>query len=116
VRQGGRPVRGFFAGLFLGLFLSIDLALLGAVTVDSAVLTTLPVALAILGTLLGWWSPIGRKTKPVVARTAPLPAPVAWPEMAPTEGSTSPTPSRMEQFPIPPPPVDPPSPDPPQPI
>jgi hypothetical protein len=106
VRQGGRPVRGFFAGLFLGLFLSIDLALLGAVKVDSAVLTILPVALAILGLLLGWWSPIGRKTKPVQTASTALPTPMAWPEAAPIEGSQAPL-SRLEQAP-PPPPVDPP--------
>jgi hypothetical protein len=87
VRQGGRPVRGFFAGLLLGICLSLDLALTGAVKLDSAVLTILPVALAVVGVLLGWWSPIGRKTKPVAAGAAPLPTPVPWPDEAPAEGS-----------------------------
>ena len=102
MRQGGRPVRGFFAGLLLGFFLSLDLALLGAVALDSAVLTILPVALAIVGLLLGWWSPIGRKTKPVASAAAPLPTPVAWPESAPTEGSTPPG-APAEPPPAPPP-------------
>ena len=107
MRQGGRPVRGFFAGLLLGIFLSLDLALMGAVKVDSAALTILPVALAVVGLLLGWWSPIGRKTKPVQTAAAPLPTPVAWPDAAPTEGSTPTAPAGLEETP-PPPPVDPP--------
>jgi hypothetical protein len=107
VRRGARPLRGFFAGLLLGIFLSLDLALMGAVKIDSAVVTILPVALAIVGLLLGWWSPLGRTTKPVAAGTAPLPTPVTWPESAPTEGSTPPGASRLEPAP-PPPPVDPP--------
>ena len=105
MRQGGRPVRGFFAGLLLGIFLSLDLALMGAVNLDSAVLTILPVALAIVGLVVGWWSPIGRRTKPVATGSLPLPTPVAWPESAPTEGSVQHAP------PTPPPPA--PSADPP---
>ena len=105
MRQGGRPVRGFFAGLFLGICLSLDLALTGAVKLDSAVLTILPVALTIVGLLLGWWSPLGRKTKPVAVGAAPLPTPVAWPESAPAEGSTPPVPGVPPPPPPPPPPA-----------
>ncbi len=107
MRQGGRPVRGFFAGLLLGIPLSLDLALMGAVTLDSAVLTILPVALAIVGLVLGWWSPIGRKTKPVATASLPLPTPVAWPEDAPTEGSVQHAP--VAEPPSEPPPAPPPS-------
>ncbi len=71
MRRRGRPVRGFFAGLLLGIFLSLDLALMGAVKLESAVLTILPAALAVLGLILGWWAPLGRAAKPLPAPTAP---------------------------------------------
>jgi hypothetical protein len=108
VRRRGRPVRGFFAGLLLGLFLSFDLALMGAVKLESAVLTILPAGLAVLGLILGWWAPLGRPAKPHPAPIAPLPAPVAWPESAPVEGSTAP-PAQAVPDATPPPPVAPPS-------
>jgi len=104
VRRRGRPVRGFFAGLLLGIFLSLDFALMGAVKLESAVLTILPAALAVLGLILGWWAPLGRAKKPPRTPTAPLPAPVAWPESAPVEGSTAPT-ARAAPPPPPPPSV-----------
>ena len=107
MRRRGRPVRGFFAGLLLGVFLSLDLALMGAVKLESAVLTILPAGLALLGLILGWWAPLGRAAKPPPAPTAPLPAPVAWPESAPVEGSTTPS-GRAVLHPPPPPPVEPP--------
>jgi len=108
VRRRGRPVRGFFAGLLLGVFLSLDLALMGAVKLESAVLTILPAGLAVLGLILGWWAPLGRPAKQPAAPTAPLPAPVAWPESAPIEGSTAPT-AQAVPDPPPPPPAAPPS-------
>ena len=104
MRRRGRPVRGFFAGLLLGIFLSLDLVLMGAVDVDSAVVTILPAALAVLGLILGWWAPLGRVAKPPPRDAAPLPTPVQWPESAPTEGSSAPAASE----PPPPPPVVPP--------
>ena len=87
MRRRGRPVRGFFAGLLLGLFLSLDLALMGAVKLESAVLTILPAALAVLGLILGWWAPLGRPAKPPPASTAPtapaVPNPPPPPPAAP---------------------------------
>ena len=108
MRRRGRPVRGFFAGLLLGIFLSLDLALMGAVKVDSAVLTILPAALAILGLMLGWWAPLGRPAKPPEHTPTSLPDPVQWPVDAPTEGSNAPS-SHAPPAPPPPPPVGPPS-------
>jgi hypothetical protein len=108
MQRRGRPVRGFFAGLILGIFLSIDLALMGAVKLDSAVLTILPVALAVIGLILGWWAPLGRAAKPPKEAAAPLPTPVSWPEGAPVEGSTAP-PTQPAAEPPPPPPAAPPS-------
>jgi hypothetical protein len=91
----------------LGIFLSLDLALMGAVNVDSAVVTILPAALAVLGLILGWWAPLGRAAKAPTPAAAPLPPPMAWPESAPIEGSTAPPASVVPQ-PPPPPPVAPP--------
>ena len=108
MRRRGRPVRGFFAGLLLGIFLSLDLALTGAVKLDSAVLTILPVALAVLGLILGWWAPLGRPAKPRNTGTPPLSTPVAWPDNAPVEGSAAPAAYRGPAPPPPAPPVAPP--------
>ena len=108
MRRRGRPVRGFFAGLLLGIFLSLDLALMGAVKLESAVLTILPVAFAVLGLILGWWAPLGRAAKPPKPTDTSLPPPVAWPESAPVEGSTAPSARPAPEAP-PPPPLAPPS-------
>jgi hypothetical protein len=91
MRQRRRPLRGFFAGLLLGIFVDLDLALSGAVKLDSVVLTILPVALIVLGLILGIWTPVGRGKEPASRLASPLPPPVAWPESAATEGSNSPT-------------------------
>src|SRR3954453_22806006 len=114
----GRPIRGFFAGLFLGLALDLDLALSGAVKLDNAILTILPVALIVVGVALGIWAPVGRGHKSGNTAAAPLPEPVAWPESAPVEGSTTYTPSTMQQMPPPavPPPVPPEAPPPAPPV
>jgi hypothetical protein len=92
--------------LLLGIFLSLDLALTGAVKLDSAVLTILPVALAVLGLILGWWAPLGRPAKPRNTGASPLSTPVAWPEDAPIEGPNAPAAYRG---PVPPPPPPPPA-------
>ena len=101
MRRRGRPVRGFFAGLLLGIFLSLDLALMGAVKLESPVLTILPAALALLGLILGWWAPLGRPKKVGTSKAAPLPDPVAWPDDAPIEGGTT---ASGRSSPVPPPP------------
>ena len=101
MRRRGRPIRGFFAGLLLGIFLSLDLALMGAVKLESPVLTILPAALALLGLILGWWAPLGRPKKVRRSKAEPLPEPVAWPDDAPVEGSMT---ASGLSFPVPPPP------------
>jgi len=94
----GRPIRGFFGGLFLGVCIDLDLIFGGVVKLQSALLTILPAALAVVFFALGLWAPIGRRRMPAAPPLpSPLPRPVTWPEYAPTEGSTgsaSPAPSR----------------------
>ena len=110
----GRPVRGFFAGLLLGILLDLDLVLSGAVKLESAVLTILPIALMLIGLLLGLWAPIGRSPRSPAPAASPLPTPMAWPESAPVEGSTPPAATTFPQTPPPaePPPAVPPEPPP----
>ena len=108
----GHPIRGFFAGLLLGIVLDLDLALGGIVKLDSGTLTIVVIVSIVVCFLLGLWAPIGRRSKQPAARqvAAPLPRPVAWPESAPTEGSTAPSPQAWK---APPPPVSEPPPPPP---
>ena len=68
----GRPVRGFIGGLLLGLLVDIDLVFGGVVKLSSVLLTILPLALLVVGFLLGLWAPVGRSG----ASTAPPPPPV----------------------------------------
>ncbi len=100
----GHPIRGFFAGVLLGICLVLDLALGGVVETNSGVLTVVFVVSVVVCFLLGLWAPIGRSRKQKTsARVAsPLPTPRAWPESAPTEGSSTPTPQAWNT-PLPPP-------------
>jgi hypothetical protein len=100
----GRPIRGIFAGLFLGICLDLVLVFSGAVKLDAAILTILPIALTVLGFLLGLWAPIGRGSVKRARQASPLPTPVAWPESAATEGSTASGVPAGDAVPPPPPP------------
>jgi len=89
----GRPLRGLFGGFLLGICVDLDLIFGGVVKLDSTLLTILPVALLVLGLLLGLWAPLGRSRAAKAARPKHvLPPPVAWPDSAPIEGSTPPPP------------------------
>ena len=106
----GRPIRGILGGFFLGICIDLDLIFGGFAKLDSALLTVLPLALIVVGFALGMWAPIGRArtARPAAPSGQTLPPPVAWPEFAPTEGSTPPPPfgSNLggEAAPPPPPP------------
>jgi hypothetical protein len=84
----GHPVRGLIGGLLLGIFLDFDLALGGIVKLSSVVLTILPIALLVVGLLLGLWAPIGR-SETVRAIPASGPAP---PTVTTVRTSTPPDP------------------------
>jgi hypothetical protein len=95
----GHPIRGFLAGVVLGIVIDLDLFLGGVVRSDSAALTIVPIVCIVVAFLLGLWAPIGRRAKKVKKTNEParpvadpLPAPVAWPEAAPVEGSMTPSP------------------------
>ena len=69
----GRPVRGLIGGFLLGIFVDIDLVFGGVVKLNSVVLTILPIALLVVGLLLGLWAPVGAARRSDRA-AAPSPA------------------------------------------
>jgi hypothetical protein len=103
----GRPVRGLIGGLLLGIFVDIDLALSGVVKLESVVLTIVPIALLVVGLLLGLWAPIGR-SETVRAIPASGPAP---PTVTTVRTSTPPEPQPPAPDPPPPTPAAPPTED-----
>jgi hypothetical protein len=72
----GRPLRGLIGGLLLGIFVDVDLVFGGVVKLESVVLTILPIALLVVGLLLGLWAPVGRSkiSVPTMARSGSLPS------------------------------------------
>ena len=108
----GRPVRGFFAGLLLGIFVDIDLVFGGVVKLSSVVLTILPIALIVVGLLLGIWAPVGRSRGPALASSSG-PIPPSAPPTVTTVPASTPPPTTTPPDPAPPaspPPASPPPP------
>jgi len=97
----GRPVRGFIGGLLLGIFVYIDLALSGVVKVESVVLTIVPIALLVVGLLLGLWAPIGRsETVHAIPASGPAPPTVTTVRAStPPEEPPAPAPPPTEDTP-----------------
>ncbi|MGE0600278.1 MAG: hypothetical protein AB7J35_14100 [Dehalococcoidia bacterium] len=56
--QRGRPVIGAIAGFFFGLFLAIDLLLMNAIPLDSAMIVVLPLAFLVVGIVAGLFAPL----------------------------------------------------------
>jgi hypothetical protein len=98
----GRPLRGFFGGLFLGIFVDVDLVFGGVVKLSSVLLTILPIALLVIGLLLGIWSPVGRSRLPTMAMTSGSIPPAAPPTVTTIPASSSPS-SATPPGPVPPP-------------
>ena len=90
----GHPIRGFIAGLLLGICprpRPVPRRRREARQRDAR--RSCRSCASSSAFLLGLWAPIGRRHKPkegVRPNTQPLPAPVAWPESAPIEGSSPP--------------------------
>jgi len=66
----GRPILGAVAGLFFGLFLSLTLMLWGVWPLDRMSLIGLPVLFMIVGLVLAFLAPLGRKKAGGAAATA----------------------------------------------
>jgi hypothetical protein len=58
MRRRGRPVLGAISGFFMGLFLGITLLSLGILSLDSALLTLLPIIGLVLGLVLAFTAPL----------------------------------------------------------
>jgi hypothetical protein len=79
----GRPVRGLFGGLILGILVDIDLVFGGVVKLSSVLLTILPLALLVIGLLLGLWAPLGRSGASGAPSASPPPMPATVPASPP---------------------------------
>jgi hypothetical protein len=96
----GRPIRGLIGGFLLGIFVDVDLVFGGVVKLESVVLTILPIALLVVGFVLGLWAPFGRSE---VVRAIPPSGP-APPTV--TTVRSSPPPDAQPPAPAPPPAED----------
>jgi hypothetical protein len=119
MRQRTRhPIWAAFSGLFLGLFVGLDLLFLGAIPLNSVMLTILPVVGLVVGLVLGFMGPLRKKQPktPAADTTDPYVAPPPQPpEPAPVVGSSDaaadePANTPLDQY-VPPPPA---APDPPE--
>ncbi|MFA5889769.1 MAG: hypothetical protein WDA27_02255 [Actinomycetota bacterium] len=61
MKRRGHPVRGFVAGLLTGLFLMVDLMIFKVIAPGTLTVAVIPVALAVLGVLMGVTAPFGKK-------------------------------------------------------
>ena len=55
----GRPFLGFFAGLIFGVFLAITLVLVGALPLNSVLVSIMPALGIAYGLLMAAWAPFG---------------------------------------------------------
>jgi hypothetical protein len=60
MKRRGHPILGGIAGLLFGLFLDLFLVTATVVSLDSILLTILPIALLVLGVVWGIAAPLGR--------------------------------------------------------
>ena len=60
----GRPFLGFFAGLLFGVFLAITLVLVGALPLNSVLVSVIPVLGIAYGLLMAAWAPFGSSGAP----------------------------------------------------
>jgi hypothetical protein len=63
----GRPILGVISGFMFGLFLGPTLFLWGVIPLHSNWLVILPFVGIVLGLVMAWWAPFGRKTSPASA-------------------------------------------------
>lgn len=77
MRDRGRPVLGGISGFFFGLFLGITLLSFGILPLNSIFLTLLPIIGLVLGLVLAFTAPLGRRRGGSSSRgsgAAPAPA------------------------------------------
>jgi hypothetical protein len=62
MKRRGHPILGGVAGLLFGVFLDLFLVTATVVSLDSILLTILPIALLVLGVVWGTMAPLGRRS------------------------------------------------------
>jgi uncharacterized YccA/Bax inhibitor family protein len=58
----GRPILGIISGFMFGLFLGPTLFMWGVIPLHSELMWILPLLGIVLGLVMAWWAPFGRKT------------------------------------------------------
>jgi hypothetical protein len=58
----GRPILGVISGFMFGLFLGPTLFMWGVIPLHSELMWILPLLGIVLGLVMAWWAPFGRKT------------------------------------------------------
>ena len=58
----GRPILGAISGFFFGLLLFITLWLWGVIPLHSDLGIILPILGIVLGLVMAWWAPFGRRS------------------------------------------------------
>lgn len=70
----GRPILGVMSGFMFGLFLGPTLFLWGVIPLHSNLIVILPLAGIVLGLVMAWWAPFGRKTSSATAEAMAVPS------------------------------------------
>ena len=65
----GRPILGVISGFMFGLFLGPTLFMWGVIPLHSELMWLLPLLGIVLGLVMAWWAPFGRKTSTATAET-----------------------------------------------
>ncbi len=65
--MNGRPILGVISGFMFGLFLGPTLFMWGVIPLHSELMWILPLAGIVLGLVMAWWAPLGRKTSSATA-------------------------------------------------
>ena len=69
----GRPILGVISGFFFGLLLGISLWMWGVIPLHSDLLLILPILGIVLGLVMAWWAPFGRRSdEPPVVVAPPV--------------------------------------------
>ncbi len=63
----GRPILGVISGFMFGLFLGPTLFMWGVIPLHSNLIVILPIVGIVLGLVMAWWAPFGRKTSTAAA-------------------------------------------------
>jgi hypothetical protein len=78
----GRPILGVISGFMFGLFLGPTLFMWGVIPLHSELMWILPLLGIVLGLVMAWWAPFGRKTSTASAEAMSGPSAPAGDDQA----------------------------------